>query len=181
MKNNILSTITAGLKEERYVERILEQHQIVQKSRDACLAWAHQGMTALVAAGELLKDAREKLSGDFDDWLASFIAGLPDEVKFSRSTAYNYMRAVTYKASLTATDPEFASIKELYIAAGIMPKPPESSGNGSKAAPPVYSLTLRLNAPEPEKWDSMDRREFLQKAKPVIDLYERVKAAEEAA
>jgi len=174
-----LSTITAGLREERLWERVVEYHGTVQQSRDACLAWARQGLKALIAAGELLIEAREKLSGDFEDWLEAQIASLPEEARFSRKTAGNYMRAVRFKESLEDDDPEFASVKELYIAAGILPLPPPGGQGGSGSAP-VYTLSLKLNAPEPEKWDPMDRREFLQKAKPIIDLYERVKAAEAA-
>jgi len=174
-----LSAVTAGLREARQIERILEAHRVVEESRDACLSWANRGMNALVAAGELLIEAREQLSGDFEDWLEAFIASLPEAVKFSRSTAYNYMRAVRYKATLSSDQPEFASMQELYLACGILPAKPKSDGHAGGVEAPVYTLSLKLNAPEPEKWNSMDRKEFLQKARPVVDLYERVKAAEE--
>lgn len=173
-----LSTVTAGLREAGLVEDVLAQHQILQESRENALAWARRGITAMITAGQRLIEAQKALSGDFDDWLKAWTSSLPEEIRFSYRTAYNYMRAVRYLDELESPDPKFASVQELFIAAGIMPQKPEANGSAARPAP-LYTLNLRVNAPPPEKWSSMDRREFLQKAQPVVELYERVKAAEE--
>ena len=83
------------------------------------------------------------------------------------------------KVALGKDDPSFEELKRAQLAAETLPRPwNPAAGPGSSPAP-LFQIRLSLNAPPPEEWDSKDRKEFLEKAKPVAELYERVRAIEE--
>jgi hypothetical protein len=155
--------------------RILAHHADAVQHAALATTAAAQAVDHAIAAGELLLAERENRAGEFDDWLATLIASRDD---FSRSTAYNYMRAVRYKKALDEPEPEFGSLKELYIAAGILPPP--TADQKAPPKPPLFRIKFDLNGPPPEQWEPMDRREFLERVEPIVQLYERVKAAEAA-
>jgi hypothetical protein len=180
MNPQSLSAVTASMRASKSAARIIELHLIVERAKVSAVAWARSGIEAMIAAGECLIEIRDNLAdGDWGEWLDSLIQSLPEDCSFSRRTAYNYIRAVRFKSTLEDEFPAFHSVRELYIASGIMPQPPSSEPPGERP-PPLYCLTWKPNATPPEQWEPMDRREFLEKAKPIIDLYERVQAAESA-
>jgi len=158
--------------------RLTALHRECEHHRDTCIAASRLAIERAIAAGTLLLELRENLRGEFDDWLEAYRAG--DEAFPCRATCYNYMKAVRFRETLEDECPEFASLKELYIAAGILPPPP-APDDAQRPAQPLFRLALAVNGPPPEEWEPMQRRDFLQRAKPVVDLYDRVKAAEAAA
>lgn len=168
-------------------ESIEGAHIEAAQHRDFAIAAGAKALRAAIRCGEMLIHARELCEergpGEFLAWIATEI----DSREFfpSQATCYHYMRAVRYQHALGEATPDFATLKELYIAAGILPSPEENqSGTGAgkrNTKPHLFSLRFDLAAPDPEDWESIDRREFLQKAKPVADLYERCKALEAAA
>lgn len=158
--------------------RLADLHRDCERHRDTCIAASRLAIERAIAAGDLLLELREKLRGEFDDWLDAYRAG--DDAFPCRATCYNYMKAVRFRAALDDDCPEFASLKELYIAAGILPPPPGSDDTHRPAAP-LFRLALAVNGPPPEEWEPLQRRDFLQRAQPVVDLFNRVKAAEAAA
>lgn len=153
-------------------------HRECEQHRDACIAAGRLAVERAIAAGTLLLGLRESLRGEFDAWLDAYRAG--DDAFPCRATCYNYMKAVRFRAALDDDCPEFASLKELYIAAGILPPPPAPDDTQRPGAP-LFRLALAVNGPPPEEWESVQRRDFLQRAQPIIDLFRRVQAAEAAA
>lgn len=160
----------------RSAEQVLAAHDLAEQARDLTISSAKLAISRAIAVGELLLERTEVFAGDFTEWLENYCGE-----RLSRSTAYNYMKAVRYKDALGDDCPEFATLKELYVAAGILPPPSSGETGESRPAAPLFRLKLDVNGPPPEQWEPIQRRDFLQKAQQVVDLYERVKALEDAA
>jgi len=180
METKLLTANASELKDDQLGVAIVQSLRESEKSRDLCIAAAGMAISHAIICGELLIIARDRHRGEFLAWLESYCRDEEGNPIFSQATAYNYIRAVKYKAALGVDCPEFSTLKELFIAAGILP-PPTTADTSHRPAAPLFKLQFALNAPPPEEWESMDRKEFLERAKPVVDLYERVKAAEKAA
>jgi hypothetical protein len=145
-----------------------------EEARDLTIASSKLALVRAVALGERLLTLQELFGGDFDDWLENYFGE-----RVSRRSAFNYMKAVRYKDALGDECPDFATLKELYVAAGIMPAP-ESSAPGSRAPQPLFRLKFECSVGgDPARWDPIVRRDFIRQAKPVADLLERAIAAEE--
>ncbi|HEX8312903.1 MAG TPA: hypothetical protein VF614_16385 [Chthoniobacteraceae bacterium] len=151
------------------------QSEIIQ-ARDAAIAWTARGIERMLRSGELLVQTQEALAGDFEDWLKSN----QEIIGYGRSTAFTYMaafRRVEKVGGLEKAIEDFPTQTELLLALGILPPRPEA-GSGTGAKQPLFTIKLRVNGPPPEEWTSLQRREYLQEAKAVVDLYERVRALE---
>lgn len=153
--------------------QILALHVEVEKYRDATIAYGRVTCEKAIACGELLLQAQKELGRDYEDFLQAYCN---ERENFSRRTAYNYMRVVRFKQELANDLPEFRSLADMYVACGILPKPGESEKPERPA--PVFRIKFDVNGPGPEQWSAGDRREFLEKAKPIVDYYERAKAVE---
>jgi hypothetical protein len=151
--------------------------QSAEEARDLTISHAKLAITRAVAIGEFLIEMAEVFSGDFDEWLEGYCAE-----RISRPTAYRYMKAVRYQHALGDDCPEFSTLKDLFIAAGILPAPTSGEGEGQKPSPPIFRLRFEINASgNPGEWEPVVRREFIAKAKPIAELLEKAIAAEEEA
>lgn len=157
--------------------QIAEQNRQIAKLIQVANSAAKHTIDRVIKVGEMLLDIRKKLSGEFDAWLEAYHATKEDFP--ARATCYNYMRAVRYKQTLDEESPDPSSVKELFVAAGILPAPKRPEDDHS-SSPPIFRIKFAISAPDPEKWEPGDRREFLRQAKPVVELYEKIKAAEAA-
>lgn len=174
---NLITSAATELGDEALGVSIVQSLRSSEQSRDLCIVSARTAIEYAIVTGELLIIARERHRGEFLTWLEIYCKDESGDPVFSQKTAQNYMRAVKFKATLGEECPEFASLKELFIAAGILPAP-ETPDSITRPDAPLFKLQFALNAPPPEEWQPMDRREFLERAKPVVDLYERVRLAE---
>jgi hypothetical protein len=167
-------------------EGIEGAHIEAEQHRDFAIAAGTKALRAAIRCGEMLMHARELCEergpGEYLAWIAIQVESR--EFFPSQATCYRYIKAVRYKQALGDESPDFATLKDLYVAAGILPPPDENhpGGNAKKDGKThLFSLRFDLAAPDPEDWESLDRREFLQKAKPVADLYARCIAIEASA
>jgi hypothetical protein len=151
------------------------QLEIIQ-CRDAAIAWTARGIERVVRSGEKLIQKQEALAGDFEDWFATH----KEVIGYCLTTARNYMaaaRRVNKVGGLEKAIEDFPTQTELLIALGILPPKPEA-GTGGETKQPLFTLKLSVNGPSPDQWTSLERREYLQKAKPAVDLYERCRELE---
>jgi len=163
---------------------IIDANRGAEQLRDMAIGAGRLALERAIYCGTLIARARDLAElhgrGQFTAWLELQVESHDDFP--SIATCWRYLKATRYKETLGNGCPDFASIQELYIAAGILP-PKESAdseggSNSSRREAPMFRLKFELAAPNPAQWQSIDRREFLQKAKPVVDLYEACKAAE---
>lgn len=158
-------------------EEIRVAREGAMQARDLAIAAICDANTRALTVGTKLLEYQERFQGDFDEWLDGYCAEW-----FSRRTAYRYMAKVRdLKAALGTDEPTLEQMKKALIASEILPESDGGGGNGSSGTAPIFRLKLDLAGPPPEKWDPADRRDFLTRAKPVVDLYQRLQAVEEAA
>lgn len=120
---------------------INELHAEAERWRDAAVSSAGKACKAAIQCGELLNRAKVEHAGEFTLWLES-------NVRFSHDTATRYMRcAVKFSAALRDGLLDFQTLKELYIATGIMPGPVTESESSTLPLPPVWvRLTSKLDS-----------------------------------
>jgi len=146
-------------------------------ARDLTIATAKHAIGKAIAVGEFLIQMSELLSGDFDEWIENYFSE-----EFSRRTAYRYMKATRYKDALGDDCPDFASLKELYVAAGLLPAPDsDGGGTNNRPSPPLYRVKVQLPPQDAEDLDPVVRKALMADLKPAVDYYERLAAVEEAA
>jgi hypothetical protein len=89
------------------------------------------------------------------------------------------MRATRHAATLHSEAPELSSMKELYIAAGILP-PPETADEKKPSANQLIFRPIKFVKPSipPTEWEAMERREFLRNGKDYVEFYRSVEMAE---
>lgn len=156
-------------------ERAFALVQSAEEARDLTISHAKLAITRAIAIGEFLVEMAEVFSGDFDEWLEGHCAE-----RISRATAYRYIKAVRYRAALGDECPEFATLKDLFIAAGILPAPSSGESSEQKPSPPIFRLRFEMNASgDPVEWEPVVRREFIAKARPIAELLQKAIAAEE--
>jgi hypothetical protein len=178
-KPESLSRRVAAVAEGNYVERLAGLQREIEQGVAAIAGWFRFSAERLVQSGEILCEVQEKMRGDFQDWFESNT----EEIGYSFRTACAHMRIyrnwILRGRDLEKDLLEFKSQQEFLLALGISERPEnENAGSGTK---PLFRLAMAINGPPPEEWSTLDRREFLEKAKTVVDLYERVRALEEAA
>lgn len=148
----------------------------MEQARDFAIAAMASANKRAFILGTKLIELQERFQGDFDEWLDLWCAEY-----FSRATAYRWIRKVRdLRAVLGNDNPSLEELKKALIASEVLPEP-SPDGAASTAPAPLFRLKLDLAGPTPDLWPPADRRDFLTRAKPVVDLYERVRAAEEAA
>lgn len=157
-------------------DRLFALLDAAEQARDQTIAAAKLAISRAITVGEFLLEVQELFAGEYEEWLEGYCAG-----RISRSTAYNYKKAVRYKQALGSEFPDFATLKKLYVAAGILP-PPNGTSPGSRAPAPLFRLKYEINLPpDPAKWDAVVRRQFIAEAKPVAALLQKAIEAEEDA
>jgi hypothetical protein len=157
-------------------EEVRQLRTAMEQGRDFAIAAMCDANTRALQLGTKLIEWQERFQGDFDEWLENYC-----EEFFSRASAYRWIAKVrVLRLVLGKEKPTFEELKSALIASEVLPEPrPEHSA--SALPPPLFRLKLDVNGPPPEEWAPVDRKEFLERAKPIVDLYERVRAAEEAA
>lgn len=146
-------------------------------TRDFAIAAIGRACDARLTVGLKLIELKEQFAGDFDDWLEGYCGHL-----FHRSTAYRWIGKVRdLQVATGKPDPTFEDLKRAMLAAELLPEPCPEPGTGGEHPQPLFRLRFDLSDTAPEKWQPATRREFLERAKPVVELYERVRAAENAA
>lgn len=171
-----LSAADRALEFHTAAEDIRSLREAAVQARDLAIAAMCDANTRALTVGTRLLEYQERFQGDFDEWLDGYCSEW-----FSRRSAYRWMAKVRdLRAVLGNDDPTLEELKKALIASEVLPSASASAGTGS-IEPPLFRLKLDVNGPPPEEWDATDRREFLTRAQPVVDLYERVRAAEEAA
>ncbi len=126
--------------ESGLVAQINELHKQAECHRDLAVANAGQACRAAIECGALLIKAKEENAGEFGLWLES-------NCNFSHDTATRYMRvSVKYSAALRNGSLDFQTLKELYIATGIMPPPEHTEPDNHAANLPAWmKFTIKLD------------------------------------
>jgi hypothetical protein len=149
---------------------------VAAQHRDFALSAIHAAMEARLKVGLRLLELSDTFAGDFDDWIAGYCSE-----HFSRPTAYRWMAKVRdLKIVLGKEDPTFEELKRAQQAADTLPEAIGTGGNATHAEPPPFRLRLEIPG-NPELWEPGIRREFIAQAKPVVDIYNRAIAIEDAA
>lgn len=152
-----------------------EIHSLVEsanQSRDAAIVAIHSACDTRLRVGVRLLDLKEQFAGEFNEWLEGYCSQW-----FSPASAFRWMAKVRdLKLALGKAEPTFEELKKAQLAAETLPQPWSEQTQGTRPAP-FFRITI--GATPPEEWDPIARREFLEEAKIVVALYERVRAIEE--
>ena len=153
---------------------ILNCHPEAERLRDLAIGAGKAAIMSAIQCGELLLRAKdladERGPGEFSAWIEIQSESLENFP--SRATCFRYMKAVKFKETLGDEFPDFANLKELYVAADILPPPATSTPGSNSDSKPLYRIKFQAEMP-PEKWTALDRREFIERAKEVVKIYER--------
>jgi hypothetical protein len=171
------SACRASVAELRVSEQLAALQLEIVQCRDVAAAWTARGLERMLRSGALLIETQEALAGDFEDWFEAHA----ERIGYCVRTAYTYMaasRRVERVGGLAQAIQDFSTQSELLTALGILVPKPEAGKSSSHAAP-LFRVKLDVNGPPPEEWTSLQRREYLQQAKAVVDLYKRVKELED--
>lgn len=134
--------------------RINELHAQAEMWRDKTVADAGQACRCAIECGGLLLKVRESHRGEFLSWLEMNCPTI------SNRTAYNYMAiAIKYVQVLANGHLDFKTLKDLYIATGIMPAPESPTDAATKEPLPAWmrwtekldGLIEKLKADEKER------------------------------
>jgi hypothetical protein len=91
--------------------------------------------------GLLLIVAKQSLK--HGEWLLWLESNCPE---ISQSTAKNYMRVARYRQLIGGPALDFQSVKELYVATGIMPEPLGAQSGEQPQQPPWMRWTERFES-----------------------------------
>lgn len=126
--------------------------------RDRAVEHAFTAVESAVECGRKLIEAKTLCHGEFDFWLTT---NCP---QISRRTAYNYI-AVARKVQTFAQSPtDFQTLKQLYIACGIMPEPEMHEHGVSKTVSGWLQWTPKIDAliPRLSKEEKADLRRWCE-------------------
>jgi hypothetical protein len=141
-----------------------------EQIREAKLRAIKEMKTAIEAMheeGTLLVQAEMELGAAFDEW----VDGLADHGVDPMQARYCMKIAKKHKeAKSLFADPSAA--KQLVLQNFAPPTPPKPETAGDKVALP-FSLSFHLNI-DPMDWNEEIKRDFLAKAKPVVQLVEEI-------
>ncbi|MES2570579.1 MAG: hypothetical protein V4710_11065 [Verrucomicrobiota bacterium] len=145
-----------------------------EKSRGAALTAIHSACNARLAVGIKLLEIKTAFSGDFDEWLEGYCSEW-----FSRRSAYRWIAVVNdLKATLGSPDPTFKQLCDAQRAIELLPEPFSTEETKPANSTPLFRIAFSVNTTPPQEWSSHQRREFLEKSKPIVELYAQVAAAE---
>lgn len=155
--------------EKSLVEQIRVIHGIAQ---DAALNARHHAGNAIRAAydcGKLLHKARAKLA--HGEWLNWIEANLPE---MSQRTVYNYIKLSNLHHVANLDD--YPSLRQAYIAAGILPEPDTVLSTEPISQKPIYLSNIKKTRSSLEKveicgLDEMAKEELRGELKPLVDFY----------
>lgn len=161
-------------------ETVLALHSKAIQCADETRTLAGKAISCAIEAGKILLKEKESRRGEFLLWLQTEIASASNSTKefisadkFSQATAYRYMKIARFDQE--HPDQTFSTIKEYYVATGIMP-PPESQPLEDRERP---TFTLRFRTTKPlNEWPQSERLEFLEMAKPIVDQYQELLASD---
>jgi hypothetical protein len=122
--------------------RINDLHRQAILWRDKAVADAGQACRCAIECGQLLSKSKEQCRhGDWLLWLESFCP------EITAQTARNYMRvAERYSKALLDGSVDFQTLKDLYIATGIMPEPSSAEHATNSQPLPVWArLTTKID------------------------------------
>lgn len=115
-------------------DRINDLHRQAEVWRDKTIADAGQACRCVIECGLLLMKAKKQCK--HGDWLVWLESNCP---RISERTAQNYMRVGSkYAKALADGSLDFQTVKELFIASGIMPEPESPQDQPSKEQLPVW-------------------------------------------
>jgi hypothetical protein len=103
-------------------------HRSAQEKKDAAVAASFDAVRAAVECGALLEKERARRGVNFKEWLAE---KNPEVVDWSD----RYISALKKRRALGDADPDFATLKQLYLTCDLMPQPPAAEPTNAGAAP----------------------------------------------
>lgn len=121
-------------------------HRAVRGFVQAALAHGAQACKSAIQCGLKLIEARAAHPGEFLLWLG---ANCPD---ISERTAQNFMRVARRHAQALADGSlEFQTLKELYVATGLLPAPePQAGAPATESVPAWLRFTERIDSQIPK-------------------------------
>jgi hypothetical protein len=120
------------------VEAIHSAYARAQQLRDLTLSTAADACQAALECGDLLIAARSHHNGEFLLW---FQCNCP---QISESTAWNYMRISKLRRALGDRSVDLQTIKQFYIAAGILPPRAAQSRNAHGQVLQFWSFATKI-------------------------------------
>ncbi len=149
---------------------------LVERVQIAATA-ASQAVWLAILIGQACEIAMARHEGDFGTWLKSVVAHDPEgNPLLSESTARKYRmlyrkRDLLFPADGSAPPPR--NISEAYVKIGLMPEP-EASERDEKSVRPLFRVNYTLPDVPAEKWPAAEKRAFLERTQPIVDLREKL-------
>jgi hypothetical protein len=135
-----------------------------------------------VALGQVLAEAMHRYEGEFEEWLDSIVErDAEGKPALSVTTARRYRTLYEKRFKIFPVDgsePPPRNLVEAYIKAGILPEPQPGEAD-PHAIKPLFRLTFALPTVPPEDWPPAERRAFLTRTEPLLEMVARVKALAE--
>ena len=121
--------------------RVGELHHQIVELRDQAVGCAARAGWLAVECGQLLIDQKTRTGQG--DWLLGLQSYCP---AITESTAQRYMQIANHATLLSEAGLDFQTLKELYVALGIMPAPPVAVPQTGEKLPVWVKLTTRFDA-----------------------------------
>ena len=130
------------------VRKINELHKEATHHRDLAVGQASMAVQKVIECGMLLIEAQDKVR--HGDWLLWLEVYCPD---ISIRTAQRYICAARKYAMMSQDAVDFQSVKQLYIAAGIMPEPVTVEASTPPKATDWFRWTVKVESTIPKLSD----------------------------
>jgi|688.fasta_scaffold17751_1 hypothetical protein len=150
------------------LEQLRALSERIKEAKAGAIGNMKEAAEAMHEQGRLLIQAEMELGDAFD----TFVDSLANEGIDPNQARYNIKLAKKHKEVRSLfTDPSAA--KQLVLQNFAPPTPPKPETAGDKVTLP-FSLSFHLNI-DPMDWNEEIKRDFLAKAKPVVQLVEEIK------
>jgi hypothetical protein len=149
------------------LEQLRALSERIKEAKAGAIGNMKEAAEAMHEQGRLLIQAEMELGDAFD----TFVDSLANEGIDPNQARYNIKLAKKHKEVRSLfTDPSAA--KQLVLQNFAPPTPPKPETTGDKVALP-FSLSFHLNI-DPMDWNEEIKRDFMAKAKPVVQLVEEI-------
>jgi len=159
-------------------ERVARYYHLTLTAVSRAVEIAQVSLLYAMALGQVFDIAFRRHTGEFADWLRA-ASGEDGEgrSKISTITAFRYRTLYLKRDMLFPKDgsePTCRTLQEAYIKVGLLPAP--QPADVPDITPPVFRLTFKTPEIPPDQWPPADRRDFLERTQPIVDLREKLAA-----
>lgn len=162
---------------------VLELNTSLRQAHAIAMSAGSMTVRYAVAMGQIFQEAFRRHQGEFGEWLRAAVGEDPEgNMRISVETARRWRTLYEKRDRLFPVGeeaPECRTMTEAYIKVGLLPAPaPDEHPNAGQK---IFRLTFTAPAVSPEEMPAADRREFMVKAEPIVQLYEKLKVIADAA